>query len=194
MGILGISCSPKMMLKSQSLLKAMFHFNEADLRDNQNGRMSDRQKMRLRCMQVLSPWHIGTVFLIGVQLCVLVAAIHFGITLYLGNDWFDFLRVLIAIIAITLTIIIGSLFLIRRLKKLGCDIQNGQVDVTMGTITFRRYGRKRLTFIYLIQIGDKEYRVMFWQMWAFRKHLQYSIYVAPQMQIVLSAEAHRIDK
>ncbi|MEL6224895.1 MAG: hypothetical protein AAFR31_19865 [Cyanobacteria bacterium J06627_8] len=176
------------MHKSQSLLKTVFHFNDTDLHANRNGRISDRQKLRLRCMQVLSPLHILSVVLTAIHLVITVHIVAFAIALFQANNWFDFVRVCIGIIVLNAAMIYLIVSMISRIKKLGRDIRKGRVDIAKGAIAFRPYYRNKISFAYRMQIEGKEYPVMWWQTWAFRKHETYSVYVAPHMQLVLSAE------
>ncbi|MEM9002347.1 MAG: hypothetical protein AAGE59_02350 [Cyanobacteria bacterium P01_F01_bin.86] len=180
------------MLKSQSLMQVVFHFNEADLYDNRNGQISDRQKMRLRCMQILSLPHLLTILFAGIQSVIVIQVSISAITLFQANDWFGFSRLFIGIIVLIPMNIYLIACLIKRLRKLARDIQNGQVERKKGTVTFRRYGRKRIAFAYLMQIEGKSYLVTCWQMWTFRQNREYFVYIAPQMKLVLSAELVQI--
>lgn len=143
-------------------------------------------------MQALSLWHMVAVLLIVVHAYALAAAILLATRLWQANDWFGVFRVSIGIGWIILLVIICVIFLIERLQKLGCDIQIGRAENAKGAIAFRRLGHKHLSFIYLMQIEGKEYRVTFWQMWTFRQCAEYSVYAAPQMRLVLSAELVRL--
>ncbi|MEM0981623.1 MAG: hypothetical protein AAGH78_15290 [Cyanobacteria bacterium P01_H01_bin.58] len=170
------------------MLEAVFHFNDTDLRYNRNGRISDRQKLRLRCMQVLSPLHLFSFLFIVIHFVSLVHLVVLAINGPQANDCFGLLRMFIGFVVLNVVTIYVTVALIKRLQKLNSDIQNGWVETKRGSITYRRYYRYKLSIAYLIRIEGKEYRVMFWQAWAFRKHAEYAVYVAPQMQLILSAE------
>lgn len=182
------------MVKSQSTLEVVFHFNPADLRDNRSGQISDRQKIRLQIMQVLSPLHIVMAIILITTFASAISFVSFAFTLFQSADWFNLIRALLGIAGIILIHVLLITALIERATKLNRDIQSGRVEVAKGAIAFRRYGRKRLVLAYLMQIDGKEYRITAWQMWAFRKHEQYAVYASPHMQLVLSAEPMRIEE
>ncbi|MEL6224894.1 MAG: hypothetical protein AAFR31_19860 [Cyanobacteria bacterium J06627_8] len=169
------------MPKSQYLLKTVFHFSDADLHANRNGRMSDRQKLRLRCMQVFSPWHIIAILLaisLSGDLIQHLSQINDGSTI----------QAIAPKIAYTVLVdVLVALFITERVWKLNRDINTGRVEMAKGVITYRhQYGRRSIR--HFICLDGKEYRVTFWQQRAFRKNKEYAVYVAPQMKLVLSTE------
>lgn len=180
--------SPNVMLKPHSLLETVFHFNCADLYDNRNGRISDRQKIRLRWMQVLSPWHVLTVLFVGIHLIIIFHLLILIVSLLQAHNWLGVVRLLAGTGILTLAIIYLIKCLIERLKRLRTDIQNGWVKTKTGRITFRRYRIRRISVAYLMQIEGESYKITCWQMLAFHKQRKYHIYIAPQMKLVLSAE------
>ena len=170
MGIVRVLRSLKSMPKSQYRQEAEFHYNKSDLYQNRNGRLSDRQMLRLRCMQVLSPLHIVMGVIIVTSFAIVFHVVIDAIASFQANAWPFGIRLLIGIVGMIFVVVLLSVNLIRRLKQLNSDIQNGQVEIKKGAIAFRRYRRNRIPFAYWMQIENKEYLIKFWLRWAYYQH------------------------
>jgi len=178
----------KCMLKSQMRLEIVFHFNHRDLHCNRGGLISNRQKLRLRCLQVLLPLHILMGIIITTSLAIITNILIHAIAAFQAYDWPYLIRLVIGIIGVILMIVLAVSGLTERLKRLNHDIQNGQVEIKTGVISFRPYIRNKFPVVYIMQIGKEEYKIMCWQRWAFHQHSKYAVYAAPQIKLVLSAE------
>lgn len=188
MVIVGMPQPIKSMFKSQLLLEVVFHFNNRDLYYNRGGWISDRQKLRLRCMQVMSPLHMLMVVIITTSYAILINLAIALIAAFQANNWPFLARLLIGFAGVVLIITLVMVSLIHRLQRLNFDIQNGHVGIRKGMITFRPYIRNKIPFMYILQIEGHEYKVIFWQRWAFHQHAKYAIYATPRIGLILSAE------
>lgn len=151
--------------------------------------MSQRQRRRLRCLRLLSPWNFAALWAGNYSLDWFTTAINRAILSFQNQEWHAFFSAAVTAVMPVLIMLIIILFLIERWLKLTQDIQAGRVIQRQGKVEHQQHWNlTRTSMTFLIAVEGQEHPVMPWQQSAFKQGKDYRVYVAPTLNMIVAAE------
>ncbi len=167
---------------SNRRLMQLLGFDADDLRANQTGQLSDRQRSRLLAIR-------RRVLLINLAILLVVIFVA-ALLIFLGGRGSPILTLVGIGLTLLNALVMG--FFVRSMLRLTADLQAGEVETLNGKAAHTVRVMARRATLYIVRIGEREIVVDQSVFESFASDARYRVYRAPRSGVLLAAEAVRV--